>query len=173
PPLLGDVSLPPLARLQVLQKKWEEFKNLDYIFERKERLDQQMWRQFRIDVPRTRPSATQWMEPETHQVSRANELYVWATRHSASGCVQGIPDLATPYYEIFLSSDIGTSSYCTCASPKLLLTFPSVSSSRLFDGIQDNYISPQPGIHRGWGVGVDKLGELVKRIDDLFHPSIS
>lgn len=33
--------------------------------------------------------------------------------------------------------------------------------SKLLDGIQDNYISHQPGIHRL----VTRMGELVKRID--------
>lgn len=34
-------------------------------------------------------------------------LYVWAIRHPASGYVQGINDLATPFYQVFLSSYIG------------------------------------------------------------------
>jgi hypothetical protein len=38
--------------------------------------------------------------------------------------------------------------------------------SRLLDGIQDNYISQQPGIQRL----VKRMGELVKRIDGMSHP---
>ena len=34
-------------------------------------------------------------------------LYVWAIRHPASGYVQGINDLATPFFQVFLSSFIG------------------------------------------------------------------
>src|SRR5689334_2118721 len=37
--------------------------------------------------------------------------------------------------------------------------------SKLLDGIQDNYISQQPGIQRL----VKRMGELVKRIDGEFH----
>ena len=37
--------------------------------------------------------------------------------------------------------------------------------SRLLDGIQDNYIHGQPGIHRG----VKRIAELVARIDGVFH----
>lgn len=37
--------------------------------------------------------------------------------------------------------------------------------SRLLDGIQDNYIHGQPGIHRG----VKRIAELVARIDGGFH----
>lgn len=34
-------------------------------------------------------------------------LYVWAIRHPASGYVQGINDLATPFFQVFLSAFIG------------------------------------------------------------------
>lgn len=36
-------------------------------------------------------------------------LYVWALRHPASGYVQGINDLATPFFEVFLSAYISES----------------------------------------------------------------
>jgi hypothetical protein len=36
-------------------------------------------------------------------------LYVWAIRHPASGYVQGINDLVTPFFQVFLSSYIGAS----------------------------------------------------------------
>lgn len=36
-------------------------------------------------------------------------LYVWAIRHPASGYVQGINDLATPFFQVFLSAYIGMS----------------------------------------------------------------
>jgi hypothetical protein len=35
--------------------------------------------------------------------------------------------------------------------------------SRLLDGIQDNYIAQQPGIHRS----VKRMAELVRRIDGM------
>jgi len=34
-------------------------------------------------------------------------LYIWAIRHPASGYVQGINDLATPFFTVFLSAHIG------------------------------------------------------------------
>ena len=40
-------------------------------------------------------------------------LYVWAIRHPASGYVQGINDLAIPFFQVFLAAYIGESSY-TC-----------------------------------------------------------
>jgi hypothetical protein len=39
---------------------------------------------------------------------------VWAIRHPASGYVQGINDLATPFYQVFLSAYIGTRNQPSC-----------------------------------------------------------
>lgn len=36
-------------------------------------------------------------------------LYIWAIRHPASGYVQGINDLLTPLYVVFLSAHVGKS----------------------------------------------------------------
>lgn len=111
-------------------------------------------------------------------------LYVWAIRHPASGYVQGINDLVTPFFEVFLSAYIGTSARLllrprkglTCADtepelfdasflPDGILAAIEADSfwclSKLLDGIQDNYISHQPGIHRL----VKRMSELIKRID--------
>ena len=41
-------------------------------------------------------------------------LYVWAIRHPASGYVQGINDLATPFFQVFLQLYIGA--YLLCSS---------------------------------------------------------
>ena len=40
-------------------------------------------------------------------------LYVWAVRHPASGYVQGINDLLTPFFTVFLTeyNDIGELNY--------------------------------------------------------------
>lgn len=58
--------------------------------------------QILMDVPRTAPSAKIFHHPT---VQRALEriLYIWALRHPASGYVQGINDLVTPFYFVFLS----------------------------------------------------------------------
>lgn len=36
-------------------------------------------------------------------------LYIWAIRHPASGYVQGINDLVTPFFVVFLSAYVGMS----------------------------------------------------------------
>jgi hypothetical protein len=94
-------------------------------------------------------------------------LYVWAIRHPASGYVQGINDLVTPFFQVFLSAyiDSDPEHFDTSLLPENILNAVEADSfwclSRLLDGIQDNYISAQPGIHRS----VKRMSELVARID--------
>ncbi|CAE6429845.1 unnamed protein product [Rhizoctonia solani] len=168
PLLLGYMPLPSSMRLQTLQRKREEYNNLVSItFARgREGLDQSIWHQIKIDVPRTRPGVRLWMETGTHQ-SLERILYVWAIRHPASGYVQGINDLATPFYQIFLSAyiDADPESYDPACLPPHIINAIEADTfwclSRLLDGIQDNYIAQQPGIHRS----VKRMAGLVKRID--------
>mmetsp|Transcript_39993 Transcript_39993/g.89703 ORF Transcript_39993/g.89703 Transcript_39993/m.89703 type:complete len:448 (+) Transcript_39993:122-1465(+) len=65
--------------------------------------EQRMLRQILVDVPRTIPGV-----PLFHQakVQRCLErlLFVWSLRHPASGYVQGMNDLVTPLFIVFLSS---------------------------------------------------------------------
>lgn len=69
-------------------------------------------------------------------------LYIWAIRHPASGYVQGINDLLTPLYVVFLSAHVGetlctselnTAWCCTTDSLKLrctpYVTSPAVSTA--------------------------------------------
>lgn len=52
---------------------------------------------------------TWWQLKRPVKVQRAMEriLYIWAIRHPASGYVQGINDLLTPLYIVFLSAHVG------------------------------------------------------------------
>ena len=69
-------------------------------------LDQSIWHQISIDVPRTNPHLPLYGF-ETTQRCLERILYVWAIRHPASGYVQGINDLVTPFFQVFLSAYIG------------------------------------------------------------------
>ncbi|KAG8861732.1 GTPase-activating protein [Tulasnella sp. 330] len=168
PILLGYLPLSSSARLPALQRKRLEFTNLvELTFARgKEGLDQHIWHQIEIDVPRTRPGVKLWMQDGT-QRSLERILYVWAIRHPASGYVQGINDLVTPFYQIFLSAyiDSDPEEFDPALLPPHVLTAVEADSfwclSRLLDGIQDNYIQAQPGIQRS----VKRMRDLVGRID--------
>ncbi|KAI0812686.1 rab-GTPase-TBC domain-containing protein [Irpex lacteus] len=172
PLLLGYLPLPAHLRISTLARKRSEYLSLvELAFARnRDALDQQIWHQIEIDVPRTRPGVPLWMHAST-QRSLERILYVWAIRHPASGYVQGINDLVTPFYQVFLSAfiDSDPEEFDTALLPTEVLNAVEADSfwclSRLLDGIQDNYIAGQPGIHRS----VKRMAELVARID----PSLS
>ncbi|OCH91444.1 RabGAP/TBC [Obba rivulosa] len=168
PLLLGHLPLPKPLRTTTLARKRQEYTSLvELAFSRnREGLDQQIWHQIEIDVPRTRPGVKLWMQAST-QRSLERILYVWAIRHPASGYVQGINDLATPFFQVFLSAyiDSDPEEFDPALLPADVLNAVEADTfwclSRLLDGIQDNYIATQPGIHRS----VKRMAELVARID--------
>lgn len=65
--------------------------------------DKVLYHQIKIDVKRTNPSMPLYSLSATQQ-SLKKILYLWAVRHPASGYVQGINDLCTPFYQIFLGN---------------------------------------------------------------------
>ncbi|THH16182.1 hypothetical protein EW146_g4408 [Bondarzewia mesenterica] len=166
--LLGYLPLPRPLRSSTLQRKRGEYSSLvELTFTRgREGLDQQIWHQIEIDVPRTRPGVRLWMHRST-QRSLERILYIWAIRHPASGYVQGINDLVTPFFQVFLSAyiDSDPEEFDPSMLPSTVLNAIEADSfwclSRLLDGIQDNYITAQPGIQRS----VKRMAELVARID--------
>jgi hypothetical protein len=126
-----------------------------------------MLRQIAVDCPRTVPDVS-FFQQEQVQKSLERILYTWAIRHPASGYVQGINDLVTPFLVIFLSEylDGGVDSWSMDD-----LSAEKVSDveadcywclTKLLDGMQDHYTFAQPGIQRL----VFKLKELVRRIDE-------
>ncbi|GAB7347649.1 hypothetical protein MBLNU459_g4517t1 [Dothideomycetes sp. NU459] len=131
-------------------------------------LDEAIWHQVSIDVPRTNPHLELYSYEAT-QRSLERILYVWAIRHPASGYVQGINDLVTPFWQVFLASYITDpdieSGMDPGQLPKQVLDAVEADSfwclTKLLDGIQDNYIYAQPGIQRQ----VASLRDLTTRID--------
>lgn len=131
-------------------------------------LDEAIWHQISIDVPRTNPHLELYGYEAT-QRSLERILYVWAIRHPASGYVQGINDLVTPFWQVFLGSYITDpaieSGMDPGQLPRAVLDAVEADSfwclTKLLDGIQDNYIFAQPGILRQ----VAGLRDLTTRID--------
>jgi hypothetical protein len=142
--------------------------------------EQAILRQILVDVPRTSPSVPLFHADEI-QRSMERVLYVWAIRHPASGYVQGINDLITPLYLVFLGE------HMECASTLLkgkVADKETVSRemvneevlreveadvywclTKLLDNIQDHYTAMQPGLQRM----VLRLEDLVRRIDVDLH----
>ncbi|OAX82293.1 hypothetical protein ACJ72_03349 [Emergomyces africanus] len=131
-------------------------------------LDEAIWHQISIDIPRTNPHIPLYGYEAT-QRSLERILYVWAIRHPASGYVQGINDLVTPFWQVFLGAyitDLNIEEGMDPGQlPKAVLDAVEADSfwclTKLLDGIQDNYIYAQPGIHRQVGA----LRDLTMRID--------
>ncbi|XP_011073944.1 TBC1 domain family member 22B isoform X2 [Sesamum indicum] len=134
-----------------------------------ERTDEEinMLRQIAVDCPRTVPDVSFFQQEEV-QKSLERILYIWAIRHPASGYVQGINDLATPFLVVFLSEylegSVDTWSMANLSSEQVSNVEADCywCLTKLLDGMQDHYTFAQPGIQRL----VFKLKELVRRIDE-------
>ncbi|GAA5977394.1 hypothetical protein JCM10908_004963 [Rhodotorula pacifica] len=166
--LLGYLPAPTARRATTLARKRSEYASLvKQAFSRGVKgLDGPLWHQISIDVPRTRPGVALW-QAEATQRSLERVLYVWAIRHPASGYVQGINDLVTPFFQVFLASYIDADPETfdvSVLAPEVLEALEADSFwclSKLLDGIQDNYIFAQPGIQRL----VKKMETLCARVD--------
>nr|AKF43347.1 Ypt/Rab-GAP domain of gyp1p superfamily protein [Pelargonium tetragonum] len=126
-----------------------------------------MLRQIAVDCPRTVPDVT-FFQQEQVQKSLERILYTWAIRHPASGYVQGINDLVTPFLVVFLSEYLEGSTETWSVSTLSSQKISEIEAdcywclSKLLEGMQDHYTFAQPGIQRL----VFKLKELVRRIDE-------
>ena len=176
--LLGYLPTSSERRVSTLERKRKEY--LDGIRQAFSRggtpaapgkargLDEAVWHQISIDVPRTNPHLELYGYEAT-QRSLERILYLWAVRHPASGYVQGINDLVTPFWQVFLGSYITDADIESGMDPgqlpKAVLDAVEADSfwclTKLLDGIQDNYIFAQPGIQRQ----VAALRDLTARID--------
>lgn len=124
-------------------------------------------RQIRVDIPRTSPGMQLFSHPRVQQLME-RVLYIWSIRHPASGYVQGMNDLVTPFIAVLLASELEV--------PLEALSMDSVSDlaldrveagaywclTKFLSDIQDHYTAGQPGIQQM----VFKLQEIVRRIDD-------
>jgi len=117
-------------------------------------LNEGILHQIGIDVLRTCPgdTAVAFQSPPIRRMM-LRVLYCWSIRRPATGYVQGINDLVTPFIEVF----------ATCKEEPHFSTEADVfwCFSTLLDGIQDNYTFNQSGIHRQ----VALLYQICKRID--------
>uniref|UniRef100_A0A8C4Z394 TBC1 domain family, member 22a n=1 Tax=Gadus morhua TaxID=8049 RepID=A0A8C4Z394_GADMO len=156
----------------VLQRKRQEYFGFiqQYYDSRNDEHHQDTYRQIRIDIPRMNPERLV-MQPQVTEIFE-RILFIWAIRHPASGYVQGINDLVTPFFVVYVFEYIGEEEVenfdVSSLREESLRNIEADSfwcMSRLLDGIQDNYTFAQPGIQRK----VKALEELVSRIDDSVH----
>lgn len=163
--LVGYIPTNENTRDSVIDRKRKEYtKSVTraYAIEKEERI----WHQIHIDVPRTNPSIKLYSYPAT-QRSLEKILYLWAIRHPASGYVQGINDLVTPFFQVFLNhylmSNVDVENFDPKVLPSELLNCVEADTywclTKVLDTIQDNYIHEQPGIFRQ----INELKRLIGR----------
>ncbi|XP_061544076.1 TBC1 domain family member 22B [Phycodurus eques] len=156
----------------VLKRKREEYFGfiVQYYHSRTDEHYKDTYRQIHIDIPRTNPLIPLFQQPVVQEVFE-RILFIWAIRHPASGYVQGINDLVTPFFVVFLSEFVmeDMENFEVAALSLDIQRNIEADSfwcmSKLLDGIQDNYTFAQPGIQNK----VKALEELVSRIDEDIH----
>uniref|UniRef100_A0A2K6FSS1 TBC1 domain family member 22A n=1 Tax=Propithecus coquereli TaxID=379532 RepID=A0A2K6FSS1_PROCO len=159
-------------RPSTLQRKQKEyFAFIEHYYDsRNDEVHQDTYRQIHIDIPRMSPEAL-ILQPKVMEIFE-RILFIWAIRHPASGYVQGINDLVTPFFVVFICEHIeaeDVDAVDVSSVPADVLRNIEADTywcmSKLLDGIQDNYTFAQPGIQ----MKVKMLEELVSRIDEQVH----
>jgi hypothetical protein len=133
--LLGYLPLNRELREGVLTRKRNEYRNLveEYynpILEETNNSSKQNnnsssdsvvseLRQVSVDVPRTAPDVP-FFHQEKIQKSLERILFIWGMRHPASGYVQGINDVATPFLAVYFYGEVYPKLFkddeCACES---------------------------------------------------------
>jgi hypothetical protein len=185
--VLGYVNCNASRRDQLLQKKRVEYQQMVEKFfnegtMKKTEYENSLQRQIHIDVPRTNPDVKLFQQKRV-QEALERILYIWSVRHPASGYVQGINDLVTPFMIVFLRDELANASGSGGNVPNILNMDVDSIDNELFqnmeadsfwcftqflDFIQDHYTFAQPGIQRM----VHKLEEITRKIDEPLYNHI-
>ncbi|VVC36530.1 Hypothetical protein CINCED_3A016178 [Cinara cedri] len=170
--LAGYLPVSSERRQQTLERKRIDYANLvkQYYDTDKDEVYKDTYRQIHIDIPRM---STALFQQTIVQEMFERILFIWAIRHPASGYVQGMNDLVTPFYIVFLQEylPIGTNienldvNSISKENRNSLEADSFWCLSKFLDGIQDNYIFAQLGIQ----YKVNQLKELIQRIDGTLH----
>jgi len=191
--LIGYLPRNGKRRIPTLQKKRNEYSKLvqqyfDTTVDERTDSESATLHQIKLDVPRTCPKL-KLFQLKSIQELLTRILYIWAIRHPATGYVQGINDLVTPFVFLFLDEQLR---YSYDADSTLLPSKQQVKTdmeikaqieklstqtlkdveadsfwcvSHLLEGLQDHYIFEQPGLQKM----VMNLEELIRRIDEDLH----
>lgn len=172
--LLGYLPVMKSRRSQVVSCKRADYEQLVLRYYDNMPTNDEMWRQIHIDIPRMQPLISIFQQ-QTVQKMFERILYIWSIRHPASGYVQGMNDLVTPFFVTYLSefidgkslNDVETFDVSTLTEETLrgVEADSFWSFSKLLDSIQDNYTFAQPGIQRL----VNLLSRVMSRVDANLH----
>ncbi|KAK6630841.1 hypothetical protein RUM44_003011 [Polyplax serrata] len=161
-------------REAVLERKRKDYWGLVYQYYHTDCNEtyQDIYHQIHIDIPRMSPEINLFQQESVQQIFE-RILFIWAIRHPASGYVQGINDLVTPFFIVFLQEILPENESLNTVFfdnlPKESRDAVEADAfwclSKFLDGIQDNYIFAQLGIQQK----VNQLKELIQRIDVPLH----
>uniref|UniRef100_A0A182N9X4 Rab-GAP TBC domain-containing protein n=1 Tax=Anopheles dirus TaxID=7168 RepID=A0A182N9X4_9DIPT len=162
-------------RQTVLERKRVDYRKLVQQYfdaDRRDESQQDTYRQIHIDVPRMNPHVALFQQQLVQEMFE-RILFIWAIRHPASGYVQGINDLVTPFFIVFLQEAVGADkdleqcqlSDLSSEQRDIIESDSFWCLSKFLDCIQDNYIFAQLGIQ----AKVNQLKELIQRIDGTLH----
>ncbi|XP_059219528.1 TBC1 domain family member 22B [Stomoxys calcitrans] len=169
--------LPPSGerRNGVLESKRQNYQDLRQNYFRVDSPDesqQDTYRQIHIDVPRMNPQISLFQQKLVQEMFE-RILFIWSIRHPASGYVQGINDLVTPFFIVFLQENLPPGTDIEkfdmgSLSEEIRDAIEADAFwclSKFLDCIQDNYIFAQLGIQEK----VNQLKDLIQRIDGNLH----
>lgn len=172
--LSGYIPLQKEKRQYTLNKKRQDYLEMvkDYYHVDSNESNHSTYHQIHIDVPRMNPSIPLFQQSIVQEIFE-RILFIWAIRHPAAGYVQGINDLVTPFFIVFLQELVSFN------VPFELLTINMLTqeqrdcveadtfwcASKFLESIQDNYITAQPGIQQK----VVQLKKLIQRVDYTLH----
>ncbi|XP_050314472.1 TBC1 domain family member 22B [Anthonomus grandis grandis] len=172
--LSGYLPINLERREGVLERKRQDYWNFveKYYYTEHDEANKEIQHQINIDVPRMNPTISLFQQ-RTVQIMFERILFIWSIRHPASGYVQGINDLVTPFFVVFLQEFITDNTpfenYVVESLPEEQQKIIEADSfwclSKFLDGIQDNYVFAQIGIQKK----VLQLGELIQRVDETLH----
>ncbi|CCH61151.1 hypothetical protein TBLA_0E00900 [Henningerozyma blattae CBS 6284] len=174
--LVGYLPVNTRRQQPLLNRKRKEYSDgLKHTFSNDHSRDEPTWHQIEIDIPRTNPHITLY-QFKSVQKSLQRILYLWAIRHPASGYVQGINDIVTPFFQTFLTEYLSVSQIDDVEKldPETYMTSDQINNleadtfwclTKVLEQITDNYIHGQPGILKQ----VKNLSQLVKRIDSKLY----
>eukprot|EP01130_Rhizamoeba_saxonica_P012088 TRINITY_DN5062_c0_g1_i1.p1 TRINITY_DN5062_c0_g1~~TRINITY_DN5062_c0_g1_i1.p1 ORF type:complete len:305 (-),score=59.62 TRINITY_DN5062_c0_g1_i1:28-942(-) len=188
--LLGYAPAVSARREIVIQRKraeyWAYVQQFYYVDdEERNEYQRRLFHQINVDVPRTNPSIPIY-RVVTIQNILMRILYIFAIRHPASGYVQGINDLCTPFLSVFLKSHVfdkiddlisqydepeeyqdlvedleGRLSSIKDEKMKSIEADIYWCISSFADRIQDHYTQDLPGIHKR----LHELENIIRKLD--------
>lgn len=172
--LCGYLPLNSEQRSEVLERKRVEYwtlvkqcydNHLEITF-------RDVYHQIRIDVPRTNPGVALYQQKSVQKMFE-RILFVWSIRNPSSGYVQGMNDLVTPFFTVFLQDFLPESKdnieRLTAEERGMLEADTFWCLSKFMEGLHENYIFGQVGIQRN----INQLKDLVQRVDSPTHKHLN